>query len=345
MPTAIDLSRSIDIHTHVVPPQWEDYGERFGVTGWPAIEMHSCCSAAIHVHNKEFRRITDQCFSLTRRIRDMDAERVGRQLLSPIPALFCYWGEAEAAADFASMQNDFIAEAAAVHPERFLAAGTLPMQAPKLAIRELERLASLGFSAVEIGTNINGKYLDEPANVEILEAASALGMAVFVHPWDSPDEDRLRKYYLPHFVCLPAETAICATRLILGGVLDRLPELRVGFAHGGGNFLPLLARIDHGHRVRPEARIATQQPPSSYVSRLFFDSITHDPEMLRFLCARAGSQRIMLGSDYPFDMGIEHPIASLEEASLSESDLRNVLYQSAEAFLGLAPKEGYTDAA
>jgi len=345
MPRAVDLSRSIDIHTHVVPPQWEDYGARFGVSGWPAIEMHSCCSASIHVHNKEFRRISDQCFSLARRIKDMDEERVGRQLLSPIPALFCYWGEPDAAASFASMQNDFLAEAVVAHPERFLAAGTLPMQAPRLAIRELERLARLGFPAVEIGTNINGQYLDEPANVEILEAASELGLAVFVHPWNSPDEDRLRKYYLPHFVCLPAETAIAATRLILGGVLDRLPKLRVGLAHGGGNFLPLLSRIDHGHRVRPEAKVMTEQPPSSYVPRLFFDSITHDAEVLRFLCGRAGSQRIMLGSDYPFDMGVAHPIDSLEEAGLSDVDLRNVLYQSAEAFLGLAPKEGRTDAA
>ncbi len=345
MPAAIDPHRCIDIHTHVVPPQWEDYAERFGVSGWPAIEMHSCCSASIHVHNKEFRRITDQCFSLARRIRDMDSARVGRQLLSPIPVLFCYWGAAEPAAEFARMQNDFIAEAVATHPERFLAAGTLPMQAPKLAIRELERLARLGFPAVEIGTNINGQYLDEPANVEILEAASELGIAVFVHPWDSPNEDQLRKYYLPHMVCLPAETAISATRLILGGVLDRLPKLRLGFAHGGGNFLPLLARIDHGYTVRPEAKTSISQPPSSYLPRLFFDSITHDPEMLRFLCGRAGSHRIMLGSDYPFDMGVEHPVDSLEEAGLSEPDLRNVLYQSAEAFLGLSPKEDQADAA
>jgi aminocarboxymuconate-semialdehyde decarboxylase len=286
--------------------------------------------------DREFRRVTEQCFLPARRIADMDTEHVHRQLLSPIPVLFCYWGSPEATAEFARIQNDFIARCAADHHGRFLAAGTVAMQAPKLAIKELERIAKMGFHAVEIGTNVMGKYLDDPSIVEVLEAAADLDLAVFVHPWDSIGEDRLKAYYLPHMVTLPADTAAAIARLIFGGVLDRLPKLRIGFSHGGGNFLPLLARIDHGFKVRPETKVKIDRPPSTYVPRLYFDSITHDSELIHFLCRRAGSDRVMLGSDYPFDMGIAHPVDFLDQAKLPPADRDNILFRTAEKFLGLA---------
>ena len=217
--------------------------------------------------------------------------------------------------------------------------------APKLAIKELERIAAMGFQAAEIGTNVMGRYLDDPSVVEVLEAASELGLAIFVHPWDAIGEDRLKAYYLPHMVALPADTAAAIAQLIFGGVLDRLPKLRIGFSHGGGSFLPLLARIDHGFSVRPEARVSISQPPSTYVHRLFFDSITHDPELIEFMCRRVGSHRVMLGSDYPFDMGIAHPLALISEAKLAEKDQENILYRTAEEFLGIAsgPQVAFQD--
>lgn len=333
---AANTSSPIDIHTHVMPPGWEDLAARFGISGWPWLKKHSTCAATIMLGEREFRPVTDQCFSPLRRISDMDAEGIGRQLLSPIPVLFCYWGSPEATHEFARLQNDFIAQTMAAHPGRFFGAGTVAMQSPKLAIRELERMAAMGFQAVEIGTNVMGRYLDDPAVVDILEAASELGLAVFVHPWDAIGEDKLRAYYLPHMVILPADTAIAIARLIFGGVLDKLPKLRIGFSHGGGNFLPLLARIDHGFKVRREAKVAINRPPSSYVRRLFFDSITHDAELIEMMCRRVGSDRVMLGSDYPFDMGVEHPLELLEKTTLPEADRRNILYRSAEEFLGIA---------
>lgn len=178
-----------------------------------------------------------------------------------------------------------------------------------------------------------------------LEAISESGLAVFVHPWDAIGEDKLRAYYLPHMVCLPADTAIAASRLIFGGVLDRLPALRVGFAHGGGNFLPLLSRIDHGHKVRSEAKVAISEPPSSYLHRLYFDSITHDAGILKLICDRAGSRRVMMGSDYPFDMGVENPVTWLREIGLPEPDLGNILYRTAEEFLALTAEGDQKDAA
>ncbi len=330
-----EIRRAIDIHTHIMPPKWEDFASRFGIAGWPWVKQHSSCSATIMLGDREFRRVTDQCFAPVRRIADMETEGLGRQLLLPIPVLFCYWGSPEATAEFARVQNDFIAQTVAEHPGRFLAAGTVAMQSPKLAIREIARIASMGFQAVEVGTNVGGLYLDHPPVVEVLQAAAELGLAVFVHPWDAIGEDRLKAYYLPHMVALPADTSAAIARLIFGGVLDRLPKLRIGFAHGGGSFVPLLGRIDHGFKVRPETRVAIKQPPSTYVHRLFFDSITHDPQLLEMLCGRVGSHRVMLGSDYPFDMGVEHPLASLDQASLSAADRENILYRTAEEFLGL----------
>lgn len=329
------LSRAIDIHTHIMPPGWEDLATRFGIAGWPSLKQHSTCSATIMLGDREFRHVTDQCFAPVQRIADMDKEKIGRQLLSPIPVLFCYWGSPEATDEFARIQNDYIAETVAQHPDRFLGAGTVAMQAPKLAIRELQRIAKLGFQAVEIGTNVMGRYLDDPSVVEVLEAASELGLSVFVHPWDAIGEDRLKAYYLPHMVALPADTAAAIARLIFGGVLDKLPKLRIGFSHGGGSFLPLLSRIDHGYKVRKEAKVSIDRPPSSYIRRLFFDSITHDPEIIEFMCRRVGSDRVMLGSDYPFDMGIEHPLGLIADSAIGEEDRNNIRYRTAETFLNL----------
>ena len=332
-----DIARTIDVHTHIMPPRWEDLASRFGISGWPWVKQHSSCSAVIMLGDREFRQVTDQCFAPARRIADMDQDRIGRQLLSPIPVLFCYWGSPEATAAFAQCQNDFIAETVSLHPDRFLAAGTVPMQSPRLAIREIERIVGMGFQAVEIGTNVVGRYPDDAAFMEVLQAASDLDIAVLIHPWDAIGEECHRAYYLPHMVLLPAETALAIARLILGGVLDRLPNLRIGFAHGGGNFVPLLSRIDHGFSVRPEAKVAIDRPPSTYLRQLYFDSITHDNEVLEFLCKRVGSDRVMLGSDYPFDMGVQHPVARLAEARLSEAESENILYRAAERFLNLEP--------
>jgi aminocarboxymuconate-semialdehyde decarboxylase len=335
---------ALDVHTHIMPPRWEDLASRFGIPGWPWVKQHSSCSAVVMLGDREFRHVTDQCFSPVRRIADMETEGIGRQLLSPIPVLFCYWGSPEATAEFARVQNDFIAATVAKYPDRFLAAATVAMQSPKLAIREIERVVSMGFQAVEIGTNVGGLYLDHPSVVEVLQAAADLDIAVLVHPWDAIGEDQHRAYYLPHMVLLPAETSIAVARLIFGGVLDRIPKLRIGFAHGGGSFLPLLHRIDHGFNVRPEAKVAIKMPPSTYLHRLFFDSITHDPEILEMLCRRVGSSRVMLGSDYPFDMGVAHPLASLDQVGLRESEREDILYRTAERFLGLVPSGNVANA-
>jgi aminocarboxymuconate-semialdehyde decarboxylase len=285
--------------------------------------------------DREFRNVTDQCFAPVKRIADMDRSRVGRQVISPIPALFCYWGPPEATARFASIQNDYIAKLVFEYPDRFIGAATVAMQSPKHAIAELERVKHMGFKCVEVGTNVNGLYPDDAPYEEILTAAEELDLAVFVHPWDGFGENEIRRYYLPHMVALPAETSLCIARLIAGGVLDRRKSLRIAFAHGGGNFIPLLARIDHGYRVRPEMKSGGANLPSSYMRRMYFDSITHSADQLRSMIAAVGSDRIMMGSDYPFDMGVAEPVMELEAVALLESEREDISHRTATEFLKL----------
>jgi len=328
---------AIDIHTHILPPRWEDWASRYGVTGWPACRLHDACNATIYLGEKEFRRIDERSFSPARRIADMDAERIGMQMISPVPVMLCYWGPAEATDAFARMQNDFIAGVVHQHPGRFVGAGTVALQDAKLATRELERLKGMDFTAVEIGSQVNGRDFNDPQLFDFFAAAQQLDMALFVHPQGpSIGQERMGQYYLPFMVGYPADSALAAARLILGGVLERLPRLRICFAHGGGTFSSALGRLDHGHRVRPEARKLIAEPPSRYAQSLYFDTLTHDPKLLAFNLEKFGSQRIMVGSDYPFDMGVEHPLAQLEGVAMTAEDMDNITHKTAQQFLRLA---------
>ena len=328
---------AIDIHTHILPPGWDDWAQRFGVSGWPSCRLHDACNATIYLGEKEFRRVDERAFLPARRIADMEAERIGLQMISPVPVMLCYWGPPQATDAFARMQNDFIAGVVREHPDRFLGAGTVALQDVGLAVRELERLRRMEFRAVEIGSHVNGRDFDDPALFEFFAAAQQLDIAIFVHPQGpSIGQERMGQYYLPFMVGYPADSALAAARLILGGVLERLPRLRLCFAHGGGAFPAALGRLDHGHRVRPEAQKFIARPPSHYANSLYFDTLTHDPRLLAFNLEKFGSERIMIGSDYPFDMGVEQPLAQLEGLALAAADRDNITHKTARRFLRLA---------
>jgi len=325
----------IDIHTHLVPQRWEDYSERLGVKGWPWLKRSDCgAKAMIMLGDQEFRTETDRLWTVEGRLEDMEREGISRQMLSPMPIMWCYWGPPAVTDEWARIQNDAIATVVAKSPDKFVGAGTLAMQSPPHAIREMERLKKMGFPVIEIGTNINGKDLDAPENVEILLAAQELGLSVFVHPWFPIGGDRMKDYYLPPILGVALETPLTISRLVLSGVFERLPRIKMLFAHAGGAFPSLVGRLDNGYRRRTEPKKIISKYPSEYVHRLYFDSITHDREILGYMCRKYGSSRVMMGSDYPFDMGVEHPIDQVIEAGLTEEDLDNVLFRTAEEFLG-----------
>jgi aminocarboxymuconate-semialdehyde decarboxylase len=268
----------------------------------------------------------------------MDRTGIARQVLSPPPPLFCYWADGAAAAEFCRVQNDNIAAVVARHPGRFLGAGTLPLQAPDLAVKELERVAgALGFPCVELGTNVDGKDLDDAGLDPLWEAASALGVALFVHP-TAPviGQPRFNRYNLMQSLGFPLETALAVTRLAYGRVLERWPRLRWCFAHGGGAFTFTLARVDHGWDVTTEGRESIAAPPSAHLANVWVDNLTLHPRALRFVLEAVGPARVVLGSDYPFRMGTRDPLGALDAAGPDPATRERIAVANAREFLGLA---------
>lgn len=328
----------IDLHTHILPEQWPDLRERYGYGDFVRLEHHQPCCARMMIGDRFFREIQDNCWSPRRRLADCDETGVTVQVLSTVPIMFSYWTKPQDGLDLSRILNDHIAGVVRDQPERFVGLGTLPMQDPDRAVRELERcVRELGFAGVQIGTNVNGRNLNDPAVFPIFEAAAGLGAAIFVHPWNMLGEDRMDRYWLKWLVGMPAETALAICSVIFGGVLERLPKLRIGFAHGGGSFPGTIGRIEHGYNVRPDL-CAVDNPvsPRDYLGRFYLDSLVHDPDTLRALIHLVGPERIAMGSDYPFPLGEARPGALIESMSdLSAKTKHRLLAGTALEFLGL----------
>ncbi|MFQ5502558.1 MAG: amidohydrolase family protein, partial [Phycisphaerae bacterium] len=309
---------TIDLHTHILPERWPDLRERYGYGGFVALEHHAPCRARMLIDGTCFREIGDNCWDAGRRIGDCDKTGVDVQVLSTVPVMFGYWAKPADALDLSRLLNDHIAGVVAAHPKRFVGLGTLPMQAPDLAIGELERcVQELGLAGVEIGTHVNDWNLSDAEVFPVFEAAASLGAAVFVHPWDMMGKQRMPKYWLPWLVGMPAETSLAICSVIFGGVLERLPDLRIAFAHGGGAFPFTIGRIEHGFNVRPDlCAIDNPRNPRDSLGRFYLDSLVHDADALRFLIKLVGADRVALGSDYPFPLGEAQPgglIASMDD--------------------------------
>jgi aminocarboxymuconate-semialdehyde decarboxylase len=328
----------VDLHTHILPREWPDLRERYGCGGFVRMEHYAPGCARMTIDDRLFREVRDDVWDPLRRIADCDRCGVAMQVLSTVPVMFCYWAEAEHGYDLSRLLNDHLAGVVRDHPRRFAGLGTLPMQAPDLAVRELERcVRDLGLRGVEIGTHVRGKNLDHPDLFPVFAAAERLGAAVFVHPWDMLAKERMQKYWLGWLVGMPAETALAVCSVIFGGVLERLPRLRIAFAHGGGAFPGTFGRIEHGFRCRPDL-CATDNPraPSEYLGKFYLDSLVHDAGALRNLLRLVGPERVALGTDYPFPLGEGEPgrlVESLTE--LAEPVRRRILAGAALEFLGL----------
>lgn len=330
--------RTIDLHTHMLPERWPDLRERYGCGGWVSLDHCAHCRARMMIDGEVFREIESNCWDATRRITECDAAQVDLQVLSTVPVMFSYGAKAEHAHDLSQLLNDHLAGVVRAAPDRFVALGTLPMQDSVLAVRELERcMRDLRMPGVQIGTNVAGRDLNDPSFADFFAAAESLGAAVFVHPWEVFGRKEIPHFWMPWLVGMPAEStrAICA--LAFGGVLDRHPRLKLCFAHGGGSFPYTLGRIEHGFQARPDlCATQSQTPPRDHLKRLYFDSIVHDNEALRYLVRTVGADRIAMGSDYPFPLG-ENPPGELVRGAdwLSDAQRTRILAGTAIEFLGL----------
>ena len=332
-----DKPLKIDVHTHILPPDWPDLKERYGYGGFVQLERHGPGCAHMTLDGRFFREVESNCWDQKVRLHECDDHGVHVQVLSTVPIMFSYWAKPADTLDLSRLLNDHIAEVAAAHPHRFIGLGTVPMQDPDLAARELERcVKELGLAGIEIGTHVNGMNLDHPTVFPTLEAARDLGAAVFVHPWEMLGRERMSKYWLPWLVGMPAETSLSICSMIFGGVFERLPGLRVCFAHGGGAFPGTVGRIEHGFNVRPDlCAVDNDKNPRDYIGRFYVDSLTHDPDMLNFMIRLMGVDQICLGSDYPFPLGEQVPGRMIEAMNLGRTMTERLLSGTALEWLAM----------
>jgi aminocarboxymuconate-semialdehyde decarboxylase len=324
---------TIDIHAHFVPEEYlqliEAEGEPYGVRLRPSPN-----GPFILVGQATIGPITAHYHDLDLRLKTMDKQQAGVHALSLMPPMV-YWADGALGARLARIVNDTMAEASRAYPDRFVALATLPMQDPEAAAAEAERaITELGCRGIYLGTNVRGKELSDPSFLPVFERIHALGAPIFLHPLNVIGSQRLTSYYLHNLLGNPFDTAVAAANLIFSGLLDRFPKLNICLPHAGGAFPYLIGRLNHGWKVREECR-ALKKPPLNYLRRFTYDTISHAPESLRYLINLVGADRVMLGSDYCFDMGYERPVKVVTALKLSRKDQEKILGGNAARVLRL----------
>jgi len=310
--------RTVDIHAHWYPEEWLALFAKDGAAEGASLER---TGERFMLRAKHISNAFDERFVVVdERVKAMDARGIDLHALS-LTTPMVYWASAPLALALSQAFNDAASAAHRRHPQRLVGLAMLPMQAPDLALRELERAAKLpGIKGLYLATNVNGEELDERKFWDVYARCEELGWAIFLHPVDTIGPDRTKKYYLKNLCGNPYDTGVAVAHLIFGGVMDRFPKLEVNLPHAGGTFPWLIGRWDHGAKVRPELK-HMKQPPSSYLRRFSYDTIGHDDRINSALVKLVGAERVTLGSDYCFDMGLDDPLSTVSRiAGLSAED-------------------------
>jgi aminocarboxymuconate-semialdehyde decarboxylase len=326
----------VDVHSHFVARDVLDVLEREGARYGTPLRHDPDGRLFVLTPERAYGPIGPAFSDVDRRREFMRAHGIATQVLSPPPFLFYYWLDGEAGLDIVRMENDAIAAVVARDPAHFAGLGTVPLQDVAASIRECERIKRAGLRGVEVGSNVDGRDLDAPEFQPFFEALQDLDLPVLLHGGNVAGGERMNEFHLRNLVGFPLDTTLAAARLIFAGVLDRFPRLRLCVGQAGGALPYLAGRLDHGHAVRPECRRSIAGPPSGYLRRLYFDTITHSAPALRLLLDIVGPERVMVGSDFPFDMGAAAPRAVVEAQTLSPADRARIDRGTAAEFLGLA---------
>jgi aminocarboxymuconate-semialdehyde decarboxylase len=299
---------------------------------WPSMAEAHACHKHVMISGKVYRTVSDGCWSVPRRLEDMAGMRVSRQALSPMPELLSYWLPMPDGGVLIRYLNDEIAAMVARAPQRFVGLGAVPLQDVDAAIKELHYLLSvLQFSGVEIASHVNGVSIGEARFKPFFAAAEQLGAAIFVHALRPAGQERIVGAFPEQAVCFPGDIALACASMITGGIAARHPRLRIAFSHGGGAMAMLLPRLVHAWKMIPKARESLTESPAETARRFFYDHLVFDPAAVKFLVGAFGASQILVGSDYPFNMGDPDPSGTLEKTGIDPA----VIAGNARRFLGL----------
>ena len=332
-------TRVVDIHAHLLVPAVEalvaDRPERAAALHQQAV----AAGVASTQHNRQLfasdylPKLTD----VATRLAAMDAMGVDMQAVSLSPTQYYYWADRDLAQAIAQAANEHLASLCAAHPDRFVGLATVTLQHPDLAAEQLTHaVKTLGLRGCQISTLIDGAELADRRHDPFWSRAEALGAVIFVHPLGCTLDERVQPYYLSNIVGQPIETTLALSHLIFGGTLDRHPRLKLCAAHGGGYLPSYIGRSDHGYAVRPESRTMAHAP-STYLKRIWFDSLVYTPQALEHLVRMVGASQVVIGTDYPFDMGMTDPLQQIAQAALSEADRERIRGANALEMLTIAP--------
>lgn len=327
----------IDSHTHIIPKKLPNWSEKFGYGDFIYLQHHKRSSAKMMRGNQFFREIQENSWDPEIRIEEYARFGTQVQVVCTIPVMFSYWARPLDCLDLSKFLNDHIADLIVKYPKNYLGLATVPMQDAELAVQELERCKKIGLQGIQIGSNINDLNLNEERFFPIFEACERLSLSVLVHPWNMMGQKNMERYWLPWLVGMPAETSRAICSMIFGGIFERLPKLRVNFAHAGGSFLPTIGRIKHGFECRPDlVAIDNNVDPRKYLGHFWVDSVTHDEMMLDYVLKLQGAKKITLGSDYPFPLGDLEIGKFIEDMPLEKSVKEDIFHNSSLAWLDIS---------
>lgn len=327
---------TVDVHAHLLLPDVEALvADAPALADARALDARRNGPAALAVNGPMIASRIGRLTDVGARTAAMDTQGVDVQLVSPSPSHYHYWADRQTATKIYEAANTATAAHCAAAPDRLRGLGLVPLQHPELCAEALDHALGLGLLGVEISSHAPGRELSDPAYEPLWARAEQTGALVFLHPFGCTLDERLDQWYLSNTVGQPVENAVALSHLIFSGVLDRHPELKIVAAHGGGYLPTYLGRSDHAWSARSDAGAGCAHLPSSYLRRIWFDSLVHDPHVLRELVRVAGAERVLLGSDFPFDMGSEDPVAALRAARLPADQFHAVRGANAAALLRL----------
>jgi aminocarboxymuconate-semialdehyde decarboxylase len=329
----------IDIHCHYLN---KEVAAKVAPLNPAQYEPSVCFANTLtrEVNVKQMKDRAPMLSDIALRLKHMDRMGVDIQAVSPAPNQLYYWTEPGMGQELARAVNEGIAKVVEGHPDRFVGLGTVPLQDPGLAVSELQfAMKTLGLKGVEINPNVNGKEISRSNLEKFFSAAESLGAVIFMHPIGFTQGERLMDHYFNNVIGNPLETTVATAHLIFDGVMERHPKLKIVLPHAGGYLAHYWARMDHAWKARPDCCTAIKKKPSNYLEKFYFDTIAFDRGMLGNLVERFGAEHVLLGTDYPYDMGVEDPVGFIEEVrGLSSDEMAKILGLNAAKLLGIKKK-------